>query len=208
MAGDTVLTLANLKGLDLDCVRTSDIDLEVFAEHVAKEPRYNGATPRVWYSVAQHLCLGADAMLSAGATETEAAYFLCHDIPEGIWKDDPTPKKVTIAKRIERKCGVTSQAILDVLKELDAEHEAAVHQAAGLPYPIPEEIHRLVKLYDVIMFVTEWRDLMRNAPHPNWLPYSKVQPLTIKIEPWDWQTAERQLLFRMRKLLPNMQRRK
>jgi hypothetical protein len=92
--------------------------------------------------------------------------------------------------------------VLSVLKGIDTEHEAAVHQAAGLPYPIPHEIERLVKLYDIKMFVTEWRDLMRNIEHPSWKDYQDVEPLPETIKPWKWNLAFEQLAKRMRRLLP------
>jgi hypothetical protein len=33
------------------------------------------------------------------------------------------------------------------------------------------------------MFVTEWRDLRYNRPHPNWAPYSGIQPLVETVKP-------------------------
>lgn len=204
MSAETILTLSNGKGVDLLAVKASDIDFRSIAEHLAKEKRFNGATPDAEYSVADHLSIGADAILAAGGTETEAAYFLLHDAQEGLWKDDPTPKKRAIAERVSQRCGVTSEAILAVLAEIVAEHDAAIHQAAGLPWPIPEEIHRIVKLMDVIMFVTEWRDLMHDAPHPHWAPYSGIKPLEKKIEPREWPHARAAWLLRANKLLPSL----
>lgn len=202
MTAATILTLANGKGVDLDALKLEDIDFAAFAEHVAKEKRFNGATPDVEYSVAQHMCLGSDAILAAGGTETEAAYFHLHDLDEGIWKDDTTPKKVTIARRIAARCGVLADDILAVLDSIPADHDAVIHQAAGLPWPMPDEIRRIVKLYDAIMFVTEWRDLMHDAPHPHWAPYSGIKPLPKKIEPWPWAQARAGWMYRAQRLLP------
>jgi hypothetical protein len=67
-----------------------------------------------------------------------------------------------------------------------------------------QEIAAGVKKWDLIMFVTEWRDLMRDRPHPNWAPYSGIKPLADKIAPWDWRTAKRELLNRWRRLLPEV----
>lgn len=204
----TILTMANGKGIDLLNVKATDIDFAVLAEHLGKEKRFNGATPDVEYSVAQHLCLGCDAMLKAGATDEEAAYFLVHDAPEGFWKDDPTPKKVAIAERIAARCGVTADAVRGVLKEIDDEHEAAVHEAAGLGWPIPDDIKRIVKLWDLVMFVTEWRDLMLDRPHPHPAPYSGIKPLDIKIDPWPWAQARAGLMLRFNRYLPALRRAK
>lgn len=205
MTAATILTMANGKGIDLLNVRAEDIDFPALAEHLAKEKRFNGATPDVEYSVAQHLCIGTDAIIRAGGTETEAAYFLLHDCQEGIWKDDPTPKKCAIAERVAQRCGVLASDILAVLAAIVDEHDAAIHQAAGLPWPMPEEIARIVKLYDAKMFVTEWRDLMGGIPHPNWTPYDGLQPLRQRIEPVRWWTEARaQWLTRANRLLPTL----
>lgn len=206
MSASTILTMANLKGIDLLNVRAGDLHWPTLAEHLAKENRFNGATPDVTYCVAQHLCIGTDAIQNAGGTDYEAAEFLIHDVPEAFWKDDPTPKKQAIAGRIEARCGVTADSVLGVLKDIDREHEMAVHEAAGLPWPVPEEIHRVVKLYDAKMFVTEWRDLMKNAAHPNWSPYMGVEPLPMIIDPWPWSMARASLLMRFNKLLPALRR--
>lgn len=203
MSAETILTLANGHGVDLNAVTSADVDFATWGEHVAKEARFNGATPDVVYYVGQHLCIGTDAMLRDGQTEA-APYFIVHDLPEAIWKDDPTPKKRTIAQRISQRCGVTSESVLGVLKEIDDEHERAVHEAAGLPWPIPECIHRVVKLYDVTMFVTEWRDLMHGIEHPNWGPYEDVPPLAETITPWPWRVARNEYIARCFKLLPSL----
>ena len=113
MSAATILTLANGKGVDLLDLRVEDVDFTALAEHLGKEKRFNGATPDTEYSVAQHLCLGSDAILKAGGTELEAAEFHIHDCQEGIWKDDPTPKKVAIAERIAQRCGVLADDILE-----------------------------------------------------------------------------------------------
>lgn len=199
-----MLTLASGKPVDLDHLRVEDVDFAIFAQHIAKEPRFNGATPDAVYSVGQHSCIGADAILKAGGTEIEAAYFLLHDLREAIWRDDTAPKKKTIAKRIEVNCGVLADDILGVFDDLEDEHDAAIHQAAGLPWPMTPDVKRHVKLMDIIMFVTEWRDVMNNIPHPNWAPYSGVKPLEEKIEPWPWPMARAGWMLRANRLLPSV----
>jgi hypothetical protein len=204
MSAETILTMANGKGVDLLAVRPEDIDFETLAEHIAKEKRFNGATRGREYSVAQHLCIGTDAMLRDGASEVEAAYFLLHDVQEGLWKDDPTPKKRAIAERIQAKCGVLADDIHDVLDGIVDEHDAAIHAAAGVAWPVTQEIARVVKYYDVVMFVTEWRDLMRGIEHPSWKAYEGVRPLETEIVPWRWNLAMSEWLKRAKVLLPTM----
>lgn len=204
MSAATILTLANGKSLDLLNVKADDIDLVALAEHLAKEKRFNGATPNVEYSVAQHLSIGSDAILKDGGTDLEAAYFLLHDAQEAIWKDDPTPKKVAIATRVSERCGIVAADILAVIAGIVSEHDAAIHQSAGLPWPVPEEIARIVHLYDAIMFVTEWRDLMGNIEHPNWSAYTSIRPLPKVIDPEPWPHARAGWLYRARRLLPSL----
>jgi hypothetical protein len=131
-----------------------------------------------------------------------AAEFSLHDAPEGVLKDDTTPKKCTVAEKIEQRCGILAADIIKVLDEITDDHDAAIHEAAGLPWPMPDDIARAVKEVDIIMFVTEWRDLMKGIEHPNWAPYSNVKPLGALIQPWPWDVAKNALLRRWRTLLP------
>lgn len=204
MSSASTLTLANLKGVDLLDLRVEDVDFDVLSEHLGKEARFNGATPGTFFSVAQHLCIGSDAILKDGGTELEAAYFHLHDCQEGIWKDDPTPKKVAIATRISERCGVLAADILKILADIVDEHDAVIHHAAGLSWPLDPLMRRTVKLYDAIMFVTEWRDLMLDAPHPHWAPFSGINPLKEKIDPWPWPKARAGWLLRAKRLLPSL----
>lgn len=201
----TFLTLANGRSVDLLNVRPEDIDFEALAEGISKEKRYNGATRGKEYSVAQHLCIGTDAILRDTGDKTLAAYFLLHDLEEGLWKDDPTPKKRALAHRIQERCGVLAGDIIAIIDGVVDEHDAAIHAAAGLPWPMPEEIAKAVKYYDVVMFVTEWRDLMRGFEHPAWKDYAGIRPLEAEIAPWRWSFAMAEWMKRARKLIPSLQ---
>lgn len=210
MSARTILTLANGRGVDLLHPLFYPADFAALAEMLTKEKRFNGATPGVEYSVAEHCCLGADAILaeekkfgSRDKCEAVAAYFLMHDLPEAIWKDDTTPKKHAIAERIAERCGVTADAVLGVLDGIGDEHAAALHAAAALEWPMPPPLVPIVKTWDKIMFVTEWRDLMGNREHPDWSPYRSIEPLATKIvQPWRWTVARTAWLSRAAKLLP------
>lgn len=206
MSRSTILTLANGKGIDLLDPTVADIDFAAIAEHLAKEKRYNGATPDVEYSVAQHCCVGADAILKAGGTEIEAAYFLMHDAHEALIKDDTTPKKQALGQLAAREFGVLAEEIMGAFDMLTERHDAVLHQAAGLPWPMDPDVKKHVKLYDLILFVTEWRDLMHDIPHPNWAPYSGIKPLAEPILPWPWTTARAAWLRRATQLLPALRR--
>lgn len=207
MSAATILTLANGKGIDLLNPLASDIDFNVIAEHLAKEKRYNGATPGEEYSVAEHCCRGADAIVRTTGDATLAAYFLLHDAHEHTLKDDTTPKKRAFAELAEQRFGVLSDYIMETFKLLEYRHDVAIHEAAGLDWPpqLPSMILNL-KHWDLVMFVTEWRDLMRGCEHPNWAPYANVLPLPESIRPWGWETARNAYILRCMKLLPALQK--
>lgn len=212
MTARTILTMSNGKGIDLLDPRPEQIDFASIAEHLAKEKRYNGATPETEYSVAQHCCIGADAMIAAGCTEYEAACFLLHDAHEALLKDDTTPKKQALAAIASEKFGITSDKVLDTFWLLEWRVDKAIHSAAGIVWPLDtgrppdRELKKLVKRYDLILFVTEWRDLMHNIPHPNWHPYEGIKPLPEIIKPWSWEVARTGWHNRAQKLFPNLRK--
>ncbi len=202
MTASTILTLANGKGIDLTDPKTSDIDFAVIAEHLAKEKRYNGATPGVQYPVAQHCVIGADAILRDTGNIELAGYFLLHDGHEAFLKDDTTPKKKALAEIAARNFGVLSTEIMDAFDMLTDSFDAAIHQAAGLAWPPTPAMQQAVKAYDLTMFVTEWRDLMRGLDHPNWDPYRGITPLPDTIVPMGWRQAAAAFRARCTSLLP------
>jgi len=210
MSAPSMLRLANGKDISLRNPTAADYsDFAWQAEHLAKENRYNGATPGVIYSVAQHIAIGTGAILEATGDEELAAYFSLHDNPESALKDDTTPKKNAIAEIAQEKFGVLGTAVLASFNELTERHDAAVHEAAGLPWPISAELQAKIKFWDLTMFVTEWRDLMGNAPHPDWKKYKGIAPLTKTIVPYErWQEAANHVHVLWIRLLPTLKARR
>lgn len=202
MTAATILTMANGKGIDLVEPKASDIDFSVVAEHLAKEKRYNGATPGVQYSVGQHCVIAADAAFADTGSAELAGYLLLHDGPEAFLKDDTTPKKRALAETARECFGVLADDVLQAFDILTDKFDAAIHEAAGLAWPPAEAMKAAIKSYDLVLFVTEWRDLMGGIVHPNWEPYRKVAPLPDKIEPWNWEKAAGQFRHRCRLYLP------
>jgi hypothetical protein len=203
MSARTVLTLANGKGVDLFDPQAADIDWKVIAEHLAKENRYNGATPGVAYSVAEHSVRGARAAIAATGDRMLAAYFLCHDCHEGFLKDDTTPKKRLIAEIAAASFGGLADPVLTAFDLATYRFDVAIHEAAGLSWPPHSGIIAAIKRFDLIMFVTEWRDLMPGFVHPNWAPYSGIKPLEDTIVPAaSWREAMDQYLQCAHELLP------
>lgn len=187
----TILTCANGQGVDLLDPKPSDFgNLEWAAEHLAKENRFNGATPGIVYSVAQHQVEGADEAFKATGDRTLAGYVSLHDVHESLFKDDTTPKKRAFAALAEQKFGVLACEVMATFDELTARCDAAVHTAAGLPWPPTPELAAAIKHYDRVMLVTEWRDLMGGFDLPDAESYADVAPLKRRIVPFNkWQSA-------------------
>ena len=201
----TILTLADGRNVDLLAPKPSDfLPLDWAAEHLAKENRYNGATPGVAYSVASHLCNCADAALAIYGDRKVAAYVSLHDVHEALLKDDTTPKKRAIAAVAEARFGVLARQILDVFDELTDRHDRALHEAVGLSWPPTPEMSAAIKRIDRILLITEWRDLMGGVPLPNAEAYSDIEPLRVRIEPLSWRTAADGLKRRWSALLPSL----
>lgn len=204
MSQQTILTLSNGKNLDLLNPRPEDIDFNVIAEHLGKEARFNGATPDAQYSVAQHSYLGADAILADGGRDIEAAYFLLHDAHEAILKDITTPLKQSLSEIAAAYYDIPADNVMSSFGILEQRADAAIFEAAGLKWPMPKDLRRTIKKYDLIMFVTEWRDLMFDVPHPHWAPYSGIKPLANEIQPLPWAQARAGWLMRAKRLLPSL----
>lgn len=181
------------------------VSWDALAENLAKENRYIGGTPGVTYSVAEHISRGTVAIIDNAKDPLLAAYFSMHDTVEALLKDDPTPKKNAIAEIIQAHTGVLAPEILRCFDDLTERHDRAIHQAAGLAWPMHPEMAKRVKLWDLRMFVTEWRDLMGNIPHPDWQQYEGIEPLPDTIKPWAWEQAKNVLLNLWLRLLPALQ---
>ncbi len=207
MTAATILTMANGKGIDLTDPKASDIDFAVIAEHLAKEKRYNGATPGIQYPVAQHCVIGADAAFADTNDIELAGYFLLHDGKEALIKDDTTPKKRALAEIANEHFGILSSEIMGAFEVLEDRADAAIHAAAGLVWPPTPAMKAAIKSYDLVMFVTEWRDLMRGIHHPNWDEYRNIAPLPNTISPWGWRQSAHSFRNRCKLYLPCFNRR-
>jgi uncharacterized protein len=202
MTGRTILTLSNGNGIDLLDPKAHDIDFGVIAEHLSKENRYNGATKNICYSVAEHSVRCADAALHITGDRKLAAYLLLHDAHEAFLKDDTTPKKRALAAVAAQSFATLADYVLAAFDLLTNRIDVAVHEAAGLAWPIPADLQAKIKHWDLTLFVTEWRDLMGDQPHPDWAPYKDIRPLEARICPLDWRVARNAFLDECYDLLP------
>lgn len=222
-ASATLFVTVSGRVVDMFAPDAHDINFDDIAEHLSKEARYNGGTPGTFYSVAQHLCLGADWIICSASgfadeigqedpplfhdtseeTRRDAAYFLAHDFHEYVLKDETTPKKRAL-DRVAQEFGSLSGIISESYARLVERWDAAIHDAARLAWPPPVETRKLVDTIDKRILLTEWATLHKG--HRLLGDYSAYEPLPIKIEPWSWHFAHEALAGRMALLLPAMRK--
>lgn len=206
MSAASMLRLTNSTDIDLRLPTAAAYrDFAWQAAHLAKIKRFNGATPGIEYSVAEHQARGTLAILEETDDLRLAAYFSVHDNHEAALGDDTTPKKRAIAEEAEAQFGVLAGTVMNAFDAITERHDIAIHQAAGLEWPLSPQMRAQVKCWDLRMFVTEWRDLMLNAKHPDWERYKNISPLQTKIVPYrSWQEASDTMLVLWNRLLPSL----
>jgi len=136
-----------------------DIDpLLDLPETLARIPRFNGAVPGGNYSVAQHSCHMADAILDEGGDADTAAVAILHDAHEYIWGDWTSPAQQGLAE-IEAELFGDSR-IGGVIAEAKSRADQAIFKACGVPWPPAPQQVRTVKTFDLRMLATERRQIL------------------------------------------------
>lgn len=149
-------------------------------------PRFNGHIPRHW-SVAQHCLLVAE--ISAIFAEMEESdpiaprrYGLMHDVEEAWCCDLPSPLKRWLKENIE--------GFADGWKELTDGFNEKAHAAAGLSWPVPRGIEKLVKRADNEALALETMWLHSGTPLDAYLATPILTPaMLIRFEQltgWHW----------------------
>ena len=175
---------------DPDTIALSDIGAQL-----GKICRYNGATGP-FYTVAQHSVFVADILPMDSGDGHPAMLLktagLFHDAHETITGDIVSPMKQAI---------VAAGGGDDVIKRIETGLDRAIYTAFGLPWPLPAEWVRQIKLADMIALATERRDLMPPAAqgHPEW-EIDLPAPSPLRIKPLPWDRAEDLFLTRAREL--------
>lgn len=201
----TGFTTASGIFVDLLNPAAGEIVLADVAEGLSKLARYSGATPGKTFSVAQHCCVGADAILERTGDRLLAAYFLTHDGHEYLIGDDNTPKKHALAALARERHGdIGAMIVEDAMRDQVERLDLAIHTGAGLAYPLPPEMAVQVHHWDLVMRATEWRDLMGTLPP--WPDEPGVEPLADKLKVWPADVARIGLMHRFNRLLPALQR--
>lgn len=145
--------------------RVNEIDIEDIAHSLSMLCRFNGHI-KSFYSVAQH-----SVLVSEVCSEENKLYGLLHDASEAYLSDLPSPIKHS----------------MPFFKKVENNLQKFVCEKFGLPNEEPEE----VKKADIIVRVTEMRDLRKDGI----ITYNKdYKPLVKKITPWTQEMSKRAFL--------------
>jgi hypothetical protein len=158
-----------------------DIDLEDVAHALSNLCRFGGHT-RVFFSVAQHSCLVADAVAAAGGSPEETLWALLHDAAEAYLGDLAHPLK--------------HSPYGDAYRVAEERLQAVVCARFGLAADTPARVKRV----DRSLLASERLALMADAWE--WPELAGVDPLDVEIEPWSPERARREFLERFERLRP------
>ena len=170
----TILT-AEATYFDFTNPEASAFGIESVAHALSHICRYTGHC-HTFYSVAQH-----SVLVSYAVPQEHALAGLLHDSAEAFIGD--------VAKPLKR--------LLPDYQALEARIEAAVFGRFGLSPELPA----CVKTADLVLLVTEKRDLMPNCRHEEW-NIQGIEPLERHIRPWSSDQAKRAFLERFTELTP------
>lgn len=183
------MLMASGRAVDLASLAPVDIVWPDLVENLIKLPRFNGATPNVTYSAAQHCCLMYDR-----AEDQYKAYALLYDFHtafscEGAWP--------FLALAADKSGHV--ETFLDAIREAKGEITDVICEAAGLKDEADDDalLRRLnyIRCLDKMVTATERRDLLKaSAVMDTWhLP----DPFKEVIKPWGTDKARAELELRL-----------
>ncbi|MBS7699193.1 MULTISPECIES: hypothetical protein [unclassified Chelatococcus] len=171
---------------------------------LARIARFNGHVPVGPYSVAQHCCIGADAILDETGRPDLAAAFLLHDAHEAYIGDITTPVARALAHLATGEHAVDghAQAVRKSIERLKMRLDRAIFEAAGLHWPLLGQADLLIKSMDMRMLEAERRQLLAPPPAPWGIecepPRLRRGALTI----WPWIRAADEWRARFTRLCP------
>jgi len=145
-----------------------------FEEDVAvvlgRIPRFTGHTEHRAYSVAQHCVIGADVLLRETGDAALAAAFLLHDAHEAYVGDIATPIVDALSIYLTVDDGRDVEVAVPIVKAqiaaMKARIDRAIHRAAGVPWPLPPQLRRAVKVMDLRLLRAERDWLLGPSPRP------------------------------------------
>jgi 5'-nucleotidase len=179
---------ASGRAFDLLDPAPSQVSARDLAEHLAKIPRFAGATPNVAVSVAQHSVIVAEALPLRARP-----YGILHDAHEYVLGDDQAPKLRALAA-----IDPGARAAIETLR---GRADAAIHTAFGLAWPPPPDIAAAVRHADARALASEKRDYMAPEPKP-WVPLPAPFPRASGA--WPWPKAAELFLEALRTYCPKM----
>jgi hypothetical protein len=193
MTAPTGPRLQVLGGAAVDLVHPlpEQIDFHTMACVLARVPRFCGHTDRGTLSVAQHCLEGARAIERDTGRRDAAAAFMLHDGHEYVLGDITTPVQDALVEIAIMFGNVyAGDAVKSAIRHLKNRLDVAIYTAAGITFPLPADVHAIVKEYDLRMCRTE-RDA-RVAPSP--YPWADVVENAVPVEdvdlhPWSEGTV-------------------
>ena len=164
------------RAFDLTNPRVAQVDFAEIAFALAHLNRFTGhAGP---YSVAQHCVEGCEYLLGLGE-RAAAWHFLLHDAHEAYLGDMATPLIAALG-----------EATRDALDALRRRVDFAIFTAARVPPPAAAILNRVRAIY-LAMLRTERDQLLGPPPGPWDRAVEGVEPLPIRLAPYDAGLAER-----------------
>jgi 5'-deoxynucleotidase YfbR-like HD superfamily hydrolase len=183
----TWIQMRSGKAVDLLDPRPEQFIIEDVAHHLANLTRYTGA---VFYSIAEHSVRASFVAEGLTAGQHDSAHLaletLGHDKAEAVVNDASSPMK-----RAMRALMPAGPSPFDVIEE-------RVDRAMARAFGLPEQHSPVVKRADLIMLVTEKRDLLPGGER-EW-PDIGIAPLRERIVPWTREVAEHAFLLRFDQL--------
>lgn len=182
--GGIITQITNKRVQVLGDVNPDDLDIEDIAHALSNLCRFGGHT-REFYSVAEHSVrcfwyvkekLGWDKSSPVMQDKIVVRQALMHDASEGYLVDVPRP--------IKRSPGFEGYLAAE------ANLEAAIAKKFGLF----DEMHPLVKEADLVLLVTEKRDLFNENPDAQLYWPKGVLPLNEVIVPWFCDRAHEEFI--------------
>ena len=204
------LQTASGRAFDLVEPMPGMVDFEVdIPEALARIPRFTGHVRGGAYSVAQHSVIGANALQQETGRRDLAAAFLLHDAHEAYIGDIATPIGPALADLAVHASPMGVNADLHVRRALHlmkAQLDRAIHDAAGIEWPLPDDVARAVKEMDLRMLATERRQVLGPAP-ARWdeaVEAAKPIRMTGKLRIWPWPQAADAFRTALRNLIPSI----
>lgn len=174
---ETWMPSASGKPVELLTPFASEVDFRDIAHALAHLNRYHG-NARTPVSVGLHTLIGLDA-----APEALKPYWLLHDAHEPRIGEHATPAKTALVEIMRGMFGAkAADNLREAMRQFAANHDSAIHRAAGLAAPTTEQIDA-IRAIDLRCLATERRDFL--APHSRrwWIDEAGIVPLP-KAQKW------------------------